>query len=170
MRRKTVAVRILATLVAGATLLGLGACGSKSGETQQAAAGNQILFGGDSGSPTFTRNFNPFSTSKRIGINFIYEPLEVVNSLDGTSTPFLASEHKIVDPKTVEFQIRDGVKWSDGKPFSAQDVVFTFNLVKKDAAMDSLGVWQHISSLEASGSKVTFHFKDNDVPAVSIVS
>ncbi len=170
MRRKTVAVRILATLVAGATLLGLGACGSKSGETQQAAAGNQILFGGDSGSPTFTRNFNPFSTSKRIGINFIYEPLEVVNSLDGTSTPFLASGHKIVDPKTVEFQIRDGVKWSDGKPFSAQDVVFTFNLVKKDAAMDSLGVWQHISSLEASGSKVTFQFKDNDVPAVSIVS
>jgi peptide/nickel transport system substrate-binding protein len=32
------------------------------------------------------------------------------------------------------------VKWSDGKPFSASDVAFTFNLMKKDPALNALGI------------------------------
>jgi peptide/nickel transport system substrate-binding protein len=128
-----------------------------------------MLFGGDSGSPTFVRNFNPFSSSKRIGINFIYEPLEVVNSLNGDATPFLATGDTIKDAKTVVYNIRQGVKWSDGKDFTAADVVYTFNLMKKYPALDTLGVWQHIASIDSTADTVTFHLKQADVPAVTIL-
>ena len=33
--------------------------------------------------------------------------------------------------KTLTITTRSGVKWNDGKPFSASDVAFTFNLIKK---------------------------------------
>ncbi len=47
-------------------------------------------------------------------------------------TPMLASSYTwSADKKSIVFTIRDGVKWSDGQPFTAADVAFTFNLMKK---------------------------------------
>ncbi|MEE8737921.1 MAG: ABC transporter substrate-binding protein [Bifidobacterium sp.] len=169
MKKQRITAKIAAALVAAATILGVSACGA-SGASQQSGSSDEILYGGDSGSPTFVRNFNPFSTSKRTGTNFIYEPLQVVNVIDGTSTPFLATGDKVVNPRTVEYTIRNGVKWSDGQAFTAKDVVYTFNLIKKNAALDTLGVWQHIASVDESGNTVTFHLQSDDVPAASIIS
>lgn len=169
MKKQRITAKIAAALVAAATILGVSACGA-SGASQQSGSSDEILYGGDSGSPTFVRNFNPFSTSKRTGTNFIYEPLQVVNVIDGTSTPFLATGDKVVNPRTIEYTIRNGVKWSDGQAFTAKDVVYTFNLIKKNAALDTLGVWQHIASVDESGNTVTFHLQSDDVPAASIIS
>lgn len=38
----------------------------------------------------------------------------------------LATSHKMVDLYTIEYTLRDGVKFHDGKPFSAEDVKATF--------------------------------------------
>lgn len=160
--------RIAAAVLAFATLLGVSACGSGNSSAQSGNQG-ELLFAGDNGSPTFTRNFNPFSSSKRVGINFIYEPLEVVNAIDGKATPFLATGNTIVNPKTITYTIRDGVKWSDGQAFTADDVVYTFDLMKQQASLDTLGVWQHIDSIDHQGSTVTFHLKDDDIPAATII-
>lgn len=43
-----------------------------------------------------------------------------------TLTPGLAESWKPVDDTTWEFKLREGVKWHDGSPFTADDVVFTF--------------------------------------------
>lgn len=171
MRSKTIK-RIAAATLAVATMIGVAACGGSNGSngTEAASTSNQILYGGDAGSPTFVRNFNPFSSSRRQGINFMFEPLQVVNAIDGKATPFLATGGKIIDPQTIEYTIREGVKWSDGEDFTADDVVFTFNLVKENPALDTLGVWQHIDTIESTDSTVTFHLKEADIPAETIIN
>ena len=40
--------------------------------------------------------------------------------------PGLAESYKTVDETTWEFKLRRGIKWHDGSPFTADDVVFTF--------------------------------------------
>lgn len=171
MRSKTIK-RIAAATLAVATMIGVAACGGSNGSngTEAASTSNQILYGGDAGSPTFVRNFNPFSSSRRQGINFMFEPLQVVNAIDGKATPFLATGGKIIDPQTIEYTIREGVRWSDGEDFTADDVVFTFNLVKENPALDTLGVWQHIDTIESTDSTVTFHLKEADIPAETIIN
>ena len=39
--------------------------------------------------------------------------------------PGLATSWKTIDDKTWEFKLRTGVKWHDGSPFTADDVIFT---------------------------------------------
>ncbi|MBG6212556.1 MAG: ABC transporter substrate-binding protein [Cryobacterium sp.] len=133
------------------------------------SADGSMLVAADNGSPTFERNFNPFSTSKRVTATYMYEPLQVINTLDGKATPFLATGYTQPDAKTVIYTIRTGVKWSDGEAFTPADVAFTFNLIKETPALDNKGMWQHIESLEVDGDTVVFHLSSQDVPAASII-
>jgi peptide/nickel transport system substrate-binding protein len=48
------------------------------------------------------------------------------------------------------------VKWSNGKPFTPADVAFTYNMMKKNAAINLGGL--DISSVTTSGNKVTLTF------------
>jgi peptide/nickel transport system substrate-binding protein len=128
------------------------ACGSssKSSSTSASAASNNGKVGGklvidnESGS-TWTCTFNPFNPSVSITSDgFVYEPLEPVNILqNGKTTPWLATGNQWSNGyKTLTFTIRNGVKWSDGKPFSANDVVYTFNAMKGDAKLDLNALWK----------------------------
>jgi peptide/nickel transport system substrate-binding protein len=158
-------------VVGVAAVLATSAC-SINVKNKSADAGpsdGSMLVAADNGSPTFEKNFNPFSPSKRVATTYMYEPLEVINTLDGKATPFLATGNTLPDAKTVVYDIRPGVKWTDGTGFSAADVAFTFNLIKKTPALDTQGVWQHIDSLEVKGEQVVFHLKAEDVPAASII-
>ncbi len=157
LRSRTVA----AMAAASAALLVLSGC--QGGKASQSAAGT-LTIGVDNGSPTLQNNFNPFSANQRSGTPYMYEPLEYVNSLDGSYTPFLATSHAFTDNSTLTFTMRSGAKWSDGKPITAQDVVFTFNLMKSHPALDAAGVWKHLKSVTAAGSTVTFAFSSPDVP------
>ncbi|MFE4951855.1 ABC transporter substrate-binding protein [Leifsonia sp. NPDC056665] len=162
--------RSLVALAAAASLLAMSACSLQtSGSSSNSGASGSLLFGADGGNPTFVRNFNPFSPNTRTGAHYMYEPLQVVNSIDGKATPFLATGDKVVDPKTIQYTIRQGVKWSDGTAFTAADVVYTFDLIKKTSALDLLGQWQNIDTISTSGNTVTFHLKAANVPAAGII-
>lgn len=154
------AAGVLALAVAALTTA---ACTITPGGQGNDLGATSLLVGADNGSPTFERNFNPFSPIKRIGANLVYEPLFVVNSLDGEETPFLATEYQIVDTSTIDFTIREGVTWSDGEEFGADDVVFTFELLKEFPATDTRGVWQQVESVEADGDVVRFTLTDENV-------
>jgi peptide/nickel transport system substrate-binding protein len=104
------------------------------------------------------------------GVNLMYEPLEFRSPVDGSYTPFLATKYTFSDPTTLVYTMRQGVKWSDGKPFTAADVAFTFNLLKKYPALDSSGVWAQISGVSASGDTVTFTFKKANVPFAGVIA
>jgi len=165
--------RAFAIAAATAVALVLAAC-SGSSETPDATdsadgsggSSDAVLkLAADDGSPTFEKNFNPY-VGGRIGTKFIYEPLLVANTLDGSETPFLATGYEFTDASTIEVTIRDGVTWSDGEPFTADDVLFTFDLIKEFPALDSLGVWQRLASLSADGNVVTFELSADDVTAI----
>jgi peptide/nickel transport system substrate-binding protein len=52
---------------------------------------------------------------------------------DGSFKPELAESFETSeDGKTWAFHIHQGLKWHDGEPFSASDIVFTYNLYKND--------------------------------------
>ncbi|HEY5182507.1 MAG TPA: ABC transporter substrate-binding protein [Dermatophilaceae bacterium] len=161
--------------VAMLTAAGASAC---SGSTQGGASGGAPAGGaatltiqGDAGNPALVENFNPLQPSSALhGVNLIYESMEIVSPIDGTFTPFLATGNKFTDPKTLVFTIRQGAKWSDGKPFTPSDVVFTFNLLKKFPGLDGNGVWQHLSAISTTGNDVTFTFNAPNVPFASTIA
>ncbi|MGO9503124.1 MAG: ABC transporter substrate-binding protein [Streptosporangiaceae bacterium] len=79
----------------------------------------------------------------------VYEPLAFVNNLQsGKATGWTWSDGN----KVLTFTIRSGVKWSDGKPMTAADVVYTFNLLKKYPALDLNSVWPALRSVVQKGS------------------
>jgi peptide/nickel transport system substrate-binding protein len=158
---------VLCLSVAMIAAVGLTSCKGHANSTSTASG--SLVVGVDNGSPTFQNNFNPFSANKRIGTTYMYEPLEYVNSINGAETPFLATGHTLSGDSEVDFQIRTGVKWSDGKPFTAADVVYTFDLLKKVPALDAMGIWQHVKSVTASGNTVKIAFTSPDVPFVQQV-
>ncbi len=156
------------TLAASLLLLGasMGVVGATTAKPANAMGKYPLVLGDQDGSPGFTQNFNPFSPNSDEGLGFMYEPLYLVNSLTGKQTPWLATGYKWVGNKEAQFTIRSGVKWSNGQPFTAQDVVFTFNLLKKYPAVDLTGIWSFISSVSASGNVVTFKFSTPNVPGL----
>ncbi|MDR0297407.1 MAG: ABC transporter substrate-binding protein, partial [Streptococcaceae bacterium] len=156
-----------AAILAAATLV---ACSnSKSSSSSSSSGSTSIIFGGDGSQGGFTQaDFNPFdSANHRQGTNFLYEPLMVVNSIDGKATPFLATSEKTVDASTIEYTIRKGVKWSDGQALTVKDVVYTFNLLKANPALDANGEWQNIASISSTDDTVTFHLTSPNVPAIT---
>ena len=75
---------------------------------------------------TFVRNFNPYlgATNLHTTTDFLYEPLVVFNEMHGNTPVFrLAENYTIADDLlSVVFDLRKGVKWSDGETFNADDV------------------------------------------------
>ncbi|MBN9333449.1 ABC transporter substrate-binding protein [Devosia sp.] len=101
---------------------------------------------------TFVRNFNPFgqTSARYTTLDFIYEPLVVFNRLKGNEPNYrLAESYELADDlKSITFVLRDGVKWSDGKPLTADDVVFTYDYIKKFPALDFISVSAQLASVE----------------------
>jgi peptide/nickel transport system substrate-binding protein len=134
--------------------------------------GENIKYGGvvnigGSAPDSVAANFNPFSPNADQVLGFVYEPLMYVNSLNGVITPMLATSYKWEDNNLkMVVTIRKGVKWNDGIPFTPNDVVFTFNLLKQYPALDLNGVWTSttLQDVSASGDNVIFTFSKPDVP------
>jgi peptide/nickel transport system substrate-binding protein len=129
----------------------LAACGgsSKSSSTSSSTPastgkiGGKLVIDNESGS-TWTCHFNPFNPAVNItSVGFVYESLEPVNILqNGRTTPWLATGSQWSNGyRVLTFTIRNGVNWSDGRPFSANDVVYTFNAMKHDKAIDLNALW-----------------------------
>lgn len=96
-----------------------------------------------------------------------YEPLASYDA-DGVLIPFLAAQAPSLDNggvaadgTFVTWKLKSGIKWSDGEPFTADDVVFTWKYVTNpDVASISAGSYaavKNVEALDATTVKVTFN-------------
>lgn len=110
--------------------------------------------------PSYQKTFNPFSASRNLGTQgLVYEPLILNSPTKTTGVPWLAtSQNWAKDGKSVTFNIRSGVKWSDGEPFTAADVAFSFNLLTKFPAINTGAL--PVTSATTSGDNVTVSFSE----------
>jgi peptide/nickel transport system substrate-binding protein len=118
--------------------------GSSSATVNSGKVGGKLVIGSYLGT-TWSCQFNPFNPAVNVlSVGFVYEPLEYINILQPGSAvkPWLASGSAWSNgDKTLTFTIRSGVKWNDGKPFTANDVAYTFNAMKTSAALDLNAMW-----------------------------
>lgn len=125
---------------------------------QDAAEPSGILTIGREGNTTYTRNFNPFSPNAVYGTHTaIYERLLIRNPVTSETIPWLATKFTVApDGKSVTFTTRENVLWSDGTPFTAADVAFTFDLVKQTSGGAS---YDYVETITAeSTNSVVFAF------------
>ncbi len=87
----------------------------------------------------------------------IYDALTIPTP-DGEVQPHLATEWRVVDPLTYEFDLREGVTFSNGEVLDADDVVFTFDRILTEGAIDGesslraglLGPISHVEKVDAN--------------------
>jgi peptide/nickel transport system substrate-binding protein len=109
-----------------------------------AATGAPVTIEGNTG-VTFTDNFNPFDTSsfaEQLSVrSLVNEPLFEFDVLkSNTQYPWLATKYSFANGgKTITFDLRKNVTWSNGAPFTSADVAYTFDLLNKVPATNNYG-------------------------------
>ncbi|GHJ40979.1 ABC transporter substrate-binding protein [Streptomyces sp. TS71-3] len=155
---------VLAGALATAGGVALAACSPSAG-AGSGGGGSTLVVAGQS--DNLTQSFNPFLPHSAQGLTytnqgaggFIYEPLVQINTVDiGKDIPWLAQKWAwAADNKKLTLTLRSGVTWTDGKPFSADDVVFTFELLKKYPALNVNGIkFDTVKATGATGVVMTF--------------
>jgi peptide/nickel transport system substrate-binding protein len=154
--------KIAAAVLAAAGVLLAAACssgGSSQSAASQGASSGTLTIGFGNNAP-FTDDFNPFSPTTQLpATGLIYEPLWFFDMADSSqSHPWLATSYAWSNGgKTVTFDLRDNVKWSDGTPFTSADVAYTFNLIKTHPGLNQSAL--PITSAVAEGPyKVAINF------------
>jgi peptide/nickel transport system substrate-binding protein len=143
------------------------ACGTSSAPSNTSGPSGVLTIDNESGG-TWTCDFNPFNlTYIAYSLGPVYEPLAFVNTLQsGKATPWLATNWSWNSSNTkLTFDMRSGVKFTNGDTLTPADVVYTFDLLKQYPTLDLNAVWSVLSGVAAAGSnQVVFTFK---APAVT---
>jgi peptide/nickel transport system substrate-binding protein len=77
--------------------------------------------------------WNPYAigANHQNGPNLIYEPLAYYSAFGDKMYMWLAESYQFSpDFRQLSIKTRSGIRWSDGTPFTAEDVAFTFNTLR----------------------------------------
>jgi peptide/nickel transport system substrate-binding protein len=149
----------VAAALAGAAVL-VTSAGTPAATSGAAASGHQCLVMTGSGDPAFVKNFNPYTATGLPSGSFVqgafYEPLIVTPQGGLKPVPWLARSWAWSNGnKTLTLQLAKNAKWSDGKPLTSADVVYSLTAGKQDKTMDRIGLTgadNNIASIKAKGA------------------
>lgn len=153
--------RLRVTAVAAAAVLMLASCGETGEDSAEGsrtsperAAEVVIAVPGDEGTLTpYTQNTG-YPGSNLVAL--IYDKLLELDE-NNEPKPLLAEAIEAsTDNTRFTLTLRDGVKWHDGKPFTAADVEFSVDYYKKHAVADSAPQLQALEDVTVDGDDVTF--------------
>lgn len=107
---------------------------------------------------------DPYRNNLRTGLIVAHEAWDTLVYRDPHTfkiVPALATEWKWVDPTTLEFTLRDGVKFHNGDSFGVDDVVYTFEQILHDSKVMVPSNFAFIAGAEKAGDKqVRFKLKN----------
>lgn len=154
------------SLVALAVAAGLALTGcAGGGDSNGPSGGGTSLTIAKPDGAIATESNNPWvgdSSGMKLGyINAILEPLGMISLVDPTADPrpWLAEEITwSEDYRSVTFVARDGVTWSDGEAFDAEDIEFTFNLFIEHPELETAALG--ITEVTRDGDSVTVTFEN----------
>jgi peptide/nickel transport system substrate-binding protein len=171
-----VAVAVAAGCTALAAVLSAATPAAVDRAAAPAATPHKCLVMTGSGDPTFVKNFNPYTATGQPSGAFVqgafYEPLIITGEGGLKPVPWLARSWKWSNGnKTLTLNLARGVKWSDGKPLTAADVVYSITAGRQDKLMDRVGLvgaGNSIVSVKARGAyKVAITLKTPDSQFIS---
>ncbi|HVN68784.1 MAG TPA: peptide ABC transporter substrate-binding protein [Candidatus Binatia bacterium] len=151
-------MRRLCILTLAAVLCATASC-SKAGERR--TAGSQLVFSGLAGEPD---SLNPMFSNEADELNFshLYMSYLVENDDRGETIPEIAEQIPTLanggishDQRTVRYRIRKGVRWQDGAPLTARDVVFSYRAIvdPRNNVATRVG-YREVQSIRAAGDDV----------------
>ncbi len=156
--RKSILAAGALVVAAGLAFTGCSAGGGGGGD-----ASNKVLTIGMPNGPQ-APNQNPLATgsaSLSLGYAYVvYESLMQINELHPTDdpTPWLAESVEWNDDSTqAVITARDGVKWSDGEDFTADDIAFSIQL-RKDTPELNIDFPDQYGDISVDGNQVTVDF------------
>jgi peptide/nickel transport system substrate-binding protein len=165
----------------GVLALGVAACGGSNssgggGGKSSASQGKTLVVESTPLSP-MTDNFNPLSSTSTAfitnSIALINEPLYIWNYMKPTQAPIpeLASGQYSWSNggKSLTIPVKSGIKWSDGKPFTASDVAFTFNMIKAHPSLYTSGAPVPTGATATSATSVTVNFAKPEYANVFLI-
>ena len=117
-----------------------------------------------------------YAQQQRIGVivaRHVWDTLVDQDPITGEIKPHLAASVAFVNPTTIEVKLRQGIKFHNGDPFSADDVVYTVNwqndpnnkTVRTRSRTDWIRLAEKIDSYT-----VRLHLREPYAPALAILS
>ncbi|MDP9025417.1 MAG: ABC transporter substrate-binding protein, partial [Candidatus Eremiobacteraeota bacterium] len=161
--KRIIATVALLALVTGCTRVGT----TGEGQTRHSSTHPHELRYGDLGDPS---TLNPMLTSDLVS-SWLYEmTMAYLVRYDAKNTPIpeLATEVPSIanggigrDGRTITYHLRHNVKWSDGAPFDADDVIFSTRLVLDPKTnVISRDGWDRITTIgEPDKFTVVYHLR-----------
>lgn len=80
----------------------------------------------------------------------LYETLFAFNMISGELEPLLAKSYRWADDLTLEVSLEESARWHNGEPFTAQDVVYTYELARR-YELPYTAFWDYVGSVSALG-------------------
>ena len=156
--------------LSAAMLAGISMAGIKPGQVLAADAASSTVIVQSSGDP---QSWCPSMTADDNAYDIVQNMFHRLTKLDAgkKAIPDAAESWETSeDALTITFKLRQDLKWSDGEPLTAEDVVYTFDTIKNTPAYYLSANLQNVESFEAVDDyTVAFHMAQPDMSIVSTI-